>query len=65
MRGFHRGLKEAGFVEGENLTIEYRWAGNREELLPTLAADLVRRHVVAIAAVGTCLLYTSDAADEL
>jgi putative ABC transport system substrate-binding protein len=53
LRGFRGGLKEAGFVEGENLTIEYRWAENREELLPALVADLVRRHVVAIAAMGT------------
>ena len=59
---FHRGLKEAGFVEGENLTIEYRWAENREELLPTLAADLVRRHVVAIAAVGTISVLAAKAA---
>jgi putative tryptophan/tyrosine transport system substrate-binding protein len=62
LRGFHRGLKEAGFVEGENLTIEYRWAENREELLPTLAADLVRRHVVAIAAVGTVSVLAAKAA---
>jgi putative ABC transport system substrate-binding protein len=61
LRGFRRGLKEAGFVEGENLTIEYRWAENREEVLPTLVADLVRRHVVAIAAMGTISALASKA----
>ena len=43
LRGFRKGLKEAGFVEGENLTTEYRWAENRGELLQTLAADTPRR----------------------
>ena len=53
LTAFRQGLKDTGFIEGQNVRIEYRFAGNQNERLPGLAADLVHNQVAAIAALTT------------
>jgi putative ABC transport system substrate-binding protein len=53
LAAFLKGLRDAGFVDGENVIIDYRWAAGQNEKLPQLAADLIRRHVSVIATSGS------------
>jgi putative ABC transport system substrate-binding protein len=55
LAGFREGLKQSGYVEGQNVTVEYRWAGNEYERLTALAVELVGRRVSVIATGSSSL----------
>jgi len=61
LRGFRQGLKDTGFVEGENLAVEYRWAENQMDRLPELVAELVHRQVAVLVTVGNATTLAAKA----
>jgi len=62
LRGLHQGLKEAGYVVGENVAIEYRWSEGQYDRLPAMAAELVRKQVSIIVAGANAATFAAKAA---
>jgi putative tryptophan/tyrosine transport system substrate-binding protein len=65
LRGFRQGLKDVGFVEGENLAVVYRWAENQMDRLPELVAELVHRQVAVLVTVGNATTLAAKAATTI
>jgi putative ABC transport system substrate-binding protein len=65
LRGFHQGLAESGYVEAGNVIIEYRWAEDRNERFPQLAAELVQRGVSVLVAIGSPAVAAAKAATTI
>jgi putative ABC transport system substrate-binding protein len=63
LRAFRQGLKESGYVEGENIVIEYRWVENRIDRLPEMVAELIGRRVTVIVAISTVAAVAAKAAN--
>jgi putative ABC transport system substrate-binding protein len=65
LAAFRRGLAEGGYVEGQNVAVEYRWARGQYDLLPAMAADLVSRRISVLVAVGATPLHAPPSALRL
>jgi putative tryptophan/tyrosine transport system substrate-binding protein len=65
LRAFLQGLKDAGFVEGDSATIEFRWADDQIDRLPTRATELVHRRVAVIVAAGSIFLRGRTATEKV
>ena len=64
LKAMHQGLRQTGYVEGTNVVVEYRFADNQLDRLPTMAADLVRRQVAVIVTGGRCFIICGQGSND-